>query len=122
MTVIIKTIHRAVKNTLSAVIIWDRPLHLPKNNYWFTPGFNMRGGYKYELSFYYVNKISWSSTGSKMGVYYGKSQSVGGMTTNLIPYRSFSNTSYTLYDTTFTLATSGVYYFGFRKSGSNPTS
>lgn len=93
-----------------------------EDNYWFTPGFNIRGGYKYNLSFYYVNKSSWSSSGAKMGVYYGKSQSVGGMTTNVIPYRTFSNTTYAQYDTNFLIPTGGVYYFGFRKSGSNPTS
>lgn len=93
-----------------------------EDNYWFTPALNFRAGYKYNLSFYHVCKESWSSTGSKIGVYYGRAQTSGAMTNNLIPYRQFTNNAYQLYDTTFVMPTGGLYYLGFRKSGANPTS
>jgi hypothetical protein len=91
-----------------------------EDNYWFTPGLNLRGGYKYNLSFYYLSKYS-GYDNAKMGVYYGTSQTIAGMSRNLIPYREFSNTAYELYDTTFLMPSSGIYYFGFRKSGSDVT-
>lgn len=110
------------KNFLIGGYYMGSPSSTSEDNYWFTPGLNIRSGYKYNLSFYHVCKESWSSSGSKIGVYYGKAQSVGAMSSNLIPYREFTNNSYQLYDTTFVMPSSGVYYFGFRKSGANPTS
>lgn len=110
------------KNFLIGGYYLGSPSSPSEDNYWFTPALNFRAGYKYNLSFYHLCKISWSSTGSKIGVYYGKSQTAGAMTSNLIPYREFSNTAYQLYDTSFMLPTGGVYYLGFRKSGANPSS
>jgi hypothetical protein len=110
------------KNFLMAGYYLGSPSSPSEDNYWFTPGLNFRAGYKYNLSFYHLCKISWSSSGNKIGVYYGKSQSAGSMINNLIPYREFTNTAYQLYDTTFVMPTGGVYYLGFRKSGANPSS
>jgi hypothetical protein len=110
------------KNFLIGGYELGSPSSISEDNYWFTPALNFRAGYKYNLSFYHVCKVSWSTTGSKMGVYYGKSQTATGMTTNLIPYKEFTNTAYQLYDTTFVMPTGGIYYFGFRKSGANPSS
>lgn len=110
------------KNFLIGGYYLGSPSSPSEDNYWFTPALNFRSGYKYNLSFYHICKESWSSSGSKIGVYYGKSQSIGAMTTNLIPYREFTNNSYQLYDTTFVMPTGGIYYIGFRKSGANPSS
>lgn len=91
-----------------------------EDNYWFTPGLNFRAGYKYNLSFYYVGTYT-TSYPNKMGVYMGRTQTAGSMTTVLAPYRTVTNTSYSLFDTTFKTTAGGVYYVGFRKSGSNPS-
>ncbi|WP_344823171.1 hypothetical protein, partial [Rurimicrobium arvi] len=84
------------------------------DNYWWTPGLNLRSGYKYKLNFWYVG----ASGGyvNQMGVYYGKSQSVGAMTGTIFPLRSVTNTAYSLADTAFTVPSSGVYYLGFKKT------
>lgn len=110
------------KNFLVGGYYLGSPSSPSEDNYWFTPGLNIKGGYKYDLSFYYLCKGSGAPSGNKLGVYFGRSQSVGGMTTNLIPYREFTNTSYEQYDTSFVMPSTGVYYFGFRKSGANPSS
>lgn len=110
------------KNFLIGGYYLGSPSSPSEDNYWFTPALNFRAGYKYNLSFYHICKESWSSTGSKIGVYYGRAQTAGAMSNNLIPYRQFTNNSYQLYDTTFVMPTGGIYYFGFRKSGADPSS
>lgn len=89
-------------------------------NYWFTPGFKFMSGYKYQLSFYYIGSDGYNT--SRMGVYYGGSQTASAMTNVIAPFRNYNNSSYKQLDTTFTIATTGVYYLGFRKSGINPAS
>lgn len=89
---------------------------LTDDNYWFTPGLNLLSGYKYELSFYYMGYSSYSQ---RLGVYYGASQNVSGMTNTLMPFNAISNNTYQLFDTTFAPTVSGVYYIGFRKSASS---
>jgi hypothetical protein len=109
------------KNYLIGGYYLGSPSMPSEDNYWFTPGLNLRSGYKYNLSFYYLATYNVAYT-CKMGVYVGRTQTVGGMSTNLVKYRQFSNTSYELMDTNFTVPTTAVYYIGFRKSGSNPSS
>jgi hypothetical protein len=88
------------------------------DNFWFTPGFNLRSGYKYNLNFWYIGTGSSYPNGNRMGVFYGKSQSVGGMTGTIAPFVIRKNTAYEILDTNFTVPTSGVYYIGFKKSNS----
>jgi hypothetical protein len=85
------------------------------DNFWFTPGFNFRAGYTYNLSFWYVASSS-NSYSSRMGVFYGRAQSVGSMTNTIIPFKQFKNLNYERYDTSFTVAATGVYYLGFQES------
>jgi hypothetical protein len=86
---------------------------ITEDNYWFSPGFNFRAGYKYELSFWFLAAGS-STVANRMGVYYGGSQSVGSMTNAILPFQLFSNTMYTQFDTTFVPKASGLYYLGFK--------
>jgi hypothetical protein len=88
------------------------------DNFWFTPGLNMRAGYKYKLSFWYLATHPSYPTGNRMGVFYGKSQSVGGMTGTIAPFIVRTTTSYVQLDTDFTVPSTGVYYIGFKKSNS----
>lgn len=83
------------------------------NDFWFSPGLNMKSGYKYDLSYYYVTDgyTTWT-----LGNYLGKSQSAAAMT---IPLGTMnpSNTSYTQYTQTFTVPASDVYYLGIQVTG-----
>jgi hypothetical protein len=85
---------------------------LTDNNFWFTPGIKLDTKYKYQFSYYYVGA---SNTVVKVASYYGKSQSVGGMT---IPLQKLSNLtgSYQKFDTTIRPASNGIYYFGLQKT------
>lgn len=89
---------------------------LTDENYWFTPGLNMRAGYKYELSFWYQG---YSSYNQKAGAKYGTSQTAGGMTNVLMPLQIITNSAYKQFDTTFKISATGVYYFGLQKSVQN---
>ena len=82
------------------------------NNFWFSPGLNLDNRYKYSLSFWYQS----SASGNRMGVSYGTSQSVAGMTNVLRPFSLVSNPAYVRFDTTFKPAASRIYYLGFQKS------
>ena len=108
------------KNFLIGGSYLGSPSSPSEDNYWFSPGLNLRTGYAYNLSFYYLGVYSSGYT-AKMGVYIGKNQSVGSMTTNLVKYRPVNNSTYQLVDTVFTVPADGVYYLGFRKSGASPT-
>ncbi|MDI9318841.1 MAG: T9SS type A sorting domain-containing protein [Phycisphaerales bacterium] len=88
---------------------------LTDNNYWFTPGLNMRGGYKYKLNFWYIGAAPGYVT-NRMGVFYGKAQTPSAMTRTIAPFVSRSNTVYVNLDTTFIIPSTGVYYVGFKKS------
>jgi hypothetical protein len=86
-------------------------------NFWYTPGFNLSNKYKYQLSFYYLaSSPYYSSTGNRMGVYIGRSQSAGAMTTAIHPLQLYNNTSWDYKDTTFRVAIDGIYYLGFQKA------
>lgn len=88
------------------------------DNYWWTPGLKLRGGYKYNLNFWYVAASSSYPAGNKVGVKYGTAQSVGAMTKTIMPFTVKTNTSYANFDTNFTVASNGTYYLGFQKSSS----
>jgi len=103
------------KNWLVGGYYLGSPASPSEDNYWFSPGFNFRAGYKYHLSFWHVS--SYSGYYNKMGVYLGSSQSVSSMTTNIVPYIKRTNTAYEQVDTMFRMTKSGVYYLGFRKAG-----
>lgn len=96
------------------------PSSISEDNYWFTPGLNLKTGYAYNLSFNYLAAYG-SGYSSKMGVYIGKSQSVGAMTNTVANYRVITNGTFEHLDTVFTIPADGVYYLGFRKSGADPT-
>lgn len=85
---------------------------LTNDNYWFTPGLNLNSRYKYELSLWYVT----NSSGNRMGVYYGTSQTPAGMSNTLRPLATINNTSYNQFDTTFKPTATGVYYIGLQKT------
>lgn len=82
------------------------------NNYWFTPGLALDARYKYDFSFWYLS----STSGNRMGVYYGNAQSVAAMTNVLRPFNFVNNATYTRFDTTFSPPSTGTYYIGIRKS------
>lgn len=109
------------KNFLIGGYFLGSPSSPSEDNYWFTPGLKLRSGYTYNLSFYYLAGYS-SSYAAKMGVYIGKSQSVGAMTTVIANYRTIDNSSFQLLDTVFRVPSDAVYYLGFRKSGADPLS
>jgi hypothetical protein len=86
---------------------------ITEDNYWFTPGFNLKAGYKYALSFWFQAAQSYGST-NRIGVYYGGDQNVSAMTHAILPFRPFSNIYYQQFDTTFVSASSGLCYLGFK--------
>lgn len=108
------------KNFLIGGYYLGSPDSKSEDNYWFTPGLNLKAGYTYDLSFNYLAAYSSGAT-AKMGVYIGKSQSVSGMTSVVANYRLIKNNTFLRLDTVVKVATDGVYYLGFRKSGNNPT-
>jgi hypothetical protein len=107
------------KNWLVGGYYLGSPASTSDQNYWFTPGFNFRAGYKYKLSFWYV--ASSGSYSNKVGVYYGTAQASSSMTSVIMPFTTDNNTAYKQVDTSFRMTTGGVYYLGFRKSGSSPS-
>lgn len=108
------------KNFLIGGYYLGSPTSVSEDNYWFTPGINLKTGYTYKLSFYYLAAYSSGYT-AKMGVYIGKSQTVAAMSSVVAKYRVINNASYQLLDTVFNVSSDGIYYLGFRKSGANPT-
>jgi hypothetical protein len=87
---------------------------LTDDNFWFTPGLKLDARYKYKFNYWYVGS---SNSVVKISSYYGKSQSPTGMTIPLQSATSLTG-SYELYDTVVKPATTGVYYFGLRKTNS----
>lgn len=108
------------KNFLVGGYYLGSPLSVSEDNYWFTPGLKLKTGYRYNLSFYYLSSYS-TSYRNKLGVYIGKSQTIAGMTSTIANYRVINNITYQLLDTIFNVPSDGIYYIGFRKSGSAPT-
>ena len=74
----------------------------------FTPGFPLKPGLTYQLSFRYLKG---SNSTSRFDVAYGAAQTAGAMTT-VIGALTNSTTAYQTANFTFTVPTAGVYYFG----------
>jgi hypothetical protein len=82
----------------------------------FTPGFQLTAGTSYDFSFFMENKDFTAAGDFTMDVAYGTSPSVAGMTNALITANQCTNTTYQQFLSSFTPATSGIYYFGVKST------
>lgn len=76
-----------------------------------SPGFNLKGGKTYTLSFYTTNRSSFYD--DQMEVCIGASNTVEAMNTELIPRFSISSDDWVLHTVEFTVENSGIWYVGF---------
>ncbi|MCZ8298546.1 MAG: choice-of-anchor J domain-containing protein [Flavobacterium sp.] len=96
-------------------VIINRNTSLDMNDWLMGPGLNLTGGVSYRLIFRY-NTGAISATTENLTVFYGSSQTVAGMTNNLISLTGINNSFFETVTIDFVPATSGVYYLGFRGS------
>lgn len=78
----------------------------------YTQGLNLVAGTNYRLTYdYFNNSTTWTES---MGVFYGASAEVAAMTASLANHPSIATTTVQNGLVIFTVATSGVYYIGFK--------
>lgn len=90
-------------------ISWDSSN--PLDDWAFSPGFSLTSGTSYNVEFVY--RAYSSSYSESLKLYYGTSQSSGGMTVELFDDASFNHTTYETVSVDFTPGSSGTYYFGW---------
>lgn len=80
------------------------------NDYMFSPALTLTGGVTYSFSFWYITDGlgGWTTLSAK----YGTSPTAAAMTNTLGTVSGATNTTYQQFTTTFTPATTGVYYMG----------
>lgn len=84
--------------------------------YFFSAPLQLTGGVAYTASVYYkTNGVAWPALGLK----YGTTATVAGMTTSIATVSNASATGYTQISGVFTPAASGVYYVSFYADNSN---
>lgn len=93
----------------------NRNATVDMNDWLMGPGLNLTGGVSYRLIFRY-NTGAVAATTENLTVFYGTSQTVAGMTNNLINLNGINNSFFETVTIDFVPATSGVYYLGFRGS------
>lgn len=86
---------------------------LPGDDWAFTPGMNLVGGFAYELTFRYRTAVITYT--DKLEVKYGTSNTVAAMTNPLYSNLYIYTTSYDSVTVRFKPATTGVYYIGFHE-------
>ncbi len=88
------------------------------NDWLFTKCLNLSAGTNYILKFYYRALLNTYPEGLNVNI--GTTNSVAGMTTQIVDLPSISDTTYPLSSTTFTVSSSGSYFIGFHcKSAAN---
>lgn len=87
----------------------------------FTPSFTLTAGVSYDFSFYMMNKSVTSPIDFVMDVAYGTSATDAGMTNVLQTGYSATNSSYSQFKYTFTPASSGDYFFGYKSTSPSST-
>lgn len=97
-----------------SVIINANPT-LDMNDWLMSPGLNLTGGVSYRLIFRYKTG-SLGTDAENLTVYYGASQTIGGMTNILSNLNGITNSFFESITIDFTPATSAVYYLGFKGS------
>lgn len=96
----------------------SRSLQITKNNtlvtndWFFSPGLNLTSGVSYRLFFRY-NTGSTAGTSENLKVQYGTSQSIAGMTINLLDFVGINTTTYQIARVDFIPSSSGIFYIGF---------
>jgi hypothetical protein len=83
------------------------------NVWFFTPGFNLTTGVTYKIFYEYGGSTDSPSITNKMMVMYGNAASNAGMTVLLQDHDNIK-TSLTQNSVSFSVASSGIYYFGFK--------
>lgn len=85
------------------------------NDYLFTPALNLRSGYRYAFSFWYITDglSGWNTLRAAIGT----DATATAMTMPLKTVTSPDNTAYFRYTDTFTVGTSGTYYGGIYCNG-----
>jgi hypothetical protein len=92
------------------------PYHSNPGDDWvFSPGLELEADANYNLSFQYCTLFT--GYADNLAVYVGTSASSVDMITEITDFGSYSNTSFSEYNTTISVATSGVYYIGFHEYG-----
>jgi hypothetical protein len=81
------------------------------NAWFFTQGLNLTAGTQYTISYKYGNNSS--TYAEKLKVAYGTSPAASAMTNSVADYPSINDEMAHTESITFTVATTGVYYFGF---------
>jgi hypothetical protein len=85
------------------------------NDWLFSPCFNLEAGQTYYISFYYKNRATNWPESLKLNL--GTAQTGSAMDQLLIDLGQISNPPYMKAETTFTVAESGEYYFGWHAYG-----
>lgn len=88
---------------------------VPSNDWLFSPCFNLEAGQTYYISFYYKNRATNWPESLKLNL--GTAQTGSAMDQLLIDLGQISNPPYMKAETTFTVAESGEYYFGWHAYG-----
>lgn len=90
------------------------------NTAWvYTPGFQLTAGTSYDFSFFMENKDFTAAGDFVMDVAYGSSADAASMTNALVTANQTTNTTYQQFKSTFTPATTGIYYFGIKTTSPN---
>lgn len=99
----------------------DKNTTTTMNDWFFLPALNLTAGVSYRLFFRY-NTGTVSGTSENLRIYYGSSQNVAGMTTNLANMLALNNSGFLTKSIDFTPVSSGNYYIGFQgNSNANQT-
>ncbi len=88
---------------------------VPSDDWLISPCFNLQAGETYYISFYYRNRATVYPEKLKLSL--GSAQSGSGMTQILVDLGTIDNSTYLQADTTFTVSSSGEYYFGWHAYG-----
>ncbi|MBS1571656.1 MAG: fibronectin type III domain-containing protein, partial [Bacteroidetes bacterium] len=84
------------------------------NTWFYTPGINLQAGVTYKIAFDYGNNsTSASFTPEKLKVAFGTSAVNTAMTTQIVDLPNINQGALQSYNGTFTVPTTGVYYFGW---------
>ncbi len=85
------------------------------NDWLISPCFNLQAGVNYNISFYYKNRATVFPEKLKLSL--GNSQSGTAMSQDIIDLGTIDNSEYLQAENTFSVSTSGEYYFGWHAYG-----
>ncbi len=85
------------------------------NDWLFSPCFSLETGQNYTVKFYYRNRAT--SYPEKLRLKIGNSQHSSAMNQTIVDLGPITNSTYSLSQTTFTVPSSGSYYFGWQAYG-----